>query len=143
MKHPEQLVSRRIPCKLLTPPVVWSGICLLMACIATNLIAEEFQSTRASGSTIMKSDGAKILREGTRIETRLCLCRSAGDRLVVEFEDEKRSLIALENLAAQRILKSVVDDTNDSEWMVTGQITEFREHNYILLERATRASSSQ
>ena len=127
---------RRVPypTTVFAHPLVWVGPCLLFACIASQIWANSPQ-TDPTGTS---HTPPQILREGTKIELRSCECRAAGERLMVEFKEEKRMLVALENLAAQRILKAVVDDPQDSAWTVTGQLTEFRDQNFILLQRVIR-----
>ncbi len=87
-----------------------------------------------------KSPKETLLREGARIESRRSKCRIAGDRLVIEFDDG-RTLDALPNLAAQRVFQACRDDASDSDWMVSGKITEFQSLNYLLLENVVRASA--
>ncbi|MEZ6135032.1 MAG: hypothetical protein R3C53_09005 [Pirellulaceae bacterium] len=105
--------------------------------MATSLIA----SDNATGAAQEVAVAETILREGTRIESKAGECRSDGERLAITFNDGKsHTMIALENLAAQRILQAVSDDSNDKGWIVTGSVTEFQGRNFILLERVTRVS---
>jgi hypothetical protein len=79
-----------------------------------------------------------LLREGTRLVEQPAICRSSGDRLLITLGDQAAPLVALENLAAQRILKAVLNDVGDDRWTVGGQITEFQDRNYLLLDRVVR-----
>jgi hypothetical protein len=89
--------------------------------------------------TIDKATGeVTLLREGTRLVEEPAICRSSGDRLLITLGEQSAPLVALENLAAQRILKAVLDDVGDDRWIVGGQITEFQERNYLLLDRVVR-----
>jgi hypothetical protein len=83
------------------------------------------------------------MREGTRIESRSAVCRFNGERLNVDLEEFERPILALENLAAQRILDTIRNDPNDDQWLLTGTITEFRGSNYLLLERVKRDASNK
>jgi hypothetical protein len=56
--------------------------------------------------------------------------------------NDSRQLLALENLASQRILKAVMNDASDSKWIVSGVVTEFQERNYLMLDRVSRASQN-
>ncbi len=96
---------------------------------------EEVAPQSAPASSASQSN---LIREGTRIVDRQAVCRSSGDQLLIDFTAEAEPLVALENLAAQRILKAVMDDAGDETWIVNGQITEFQGHNYILLNRVNR-----
>jgi hypothetical protein len=87
------------------------------------------------------SDGpqpVKLIREGTRIDDRPAVCRFNGERLSVELDGQENAILALENLAAQRILVAVRDDPNDNRWLLNGTITEFLGSNYVMLERVKR-----
>lgn len=79
-----------------------------------------------------------LMREGTRIVDRPVVCRCSGERLLITVDEDTPPLIALENLAAQRILKAVLDDAADERWIIDGQVTEFHNRNYLLLERVVR-----
>ncbi|MEO8270271.1 MAG: hypothetical protein ABI557_11170 [Aureliella sp.] len=81
---------------------------------------------------------SELLREGTKIVNQSAICRSSQDRLQLTLVDTSIPLIALENLASQRILKANMDDAGDERWVINGQITEFQGHNFILLDRVMR-----
>lgn len=80
----------------------------------------------------------KVLREGTTINKAPVTCRASGDRLQIMFSDYRRRMSVLENLAAQRILKAVIEDSHDTSWVVSGTVTEFKGRNYLLITRAQR-----
>jgi hypothetical protein len=105
-----------------------TGLSLVMA-------ADPLQQTETDAKAI---DEVTLLREGTRLVEEPAICRSSGDRLLITLGDNSTALVALENLAAQRILKAVLDDVGDDRWIVGGQITEFQERNYLLLDRVVR-----
>jgi hypothetical protein len=48
-------------------------------------------------------------------------------------------MTALENLTSQRVLKAVLDDASDSQWTISGLVTEFQDRNFILLDRVVRS----
>lgn len=117
---------------------VWVLLAIVGAGIASNLSAVEDVATAPMKS--QKSAKELLLREGARIESKRAKCRVAGERLVVEFDDG-RTLDALANLAAQRVFQACRDDASDSEWILSGKITEFQNLNYLLLENVVRAPS--
>lgn len=82
----------------------------------------------------------QLLREGARVVNQLVTCRSAGDRLLVELPQASVPVVALENLAAQRILQAILDDLGSEQWIINGSITEFQGRNFILLDRVARQS---
>lgn len=81
-----------------------------------------------------------VLREGTNVEFERVICENRGERLVLEIPETHSSYIALENLAAQRILEALVDNESDRYWSCTGSLTEFRGKNFLMLKRVRRAA---
>lgn len=124
--------------RLLRLPAFWIGTLLTIAGLASNLATGQANGEKTEASRPVLENQVRLLREGSRIDNQHALCRDAGDRLVVELTEDNRVLPALENLAAQRILKSVQDDSGDERWIVNGLVTEFQEANYILLDRVVR-----
>jgi len=87
------------------------------------------------------AEGLERWREGHRVENanaQLTILES--ERFSASLNNGERSLIVLENLALQRIAEAMKIDSSDSRWVISGKITEFREHNYLWIERATRAA---
>lgn len=110
-----------------------------LAAIGSNLAAGDGRNDEKSVASVAVREPAKLMREGARLESRLMIVRSSGENLTLEAEDDKQSFEALENLALERILQAVRADSNDKRWLVTGQVTEYRGRNFILLERVSRA----
>ncbi len=109
-----------------------AAIALLMAggTLKISAIGQESLATTPGNA-------AKLMREGSRIEASVIKFRAAGERLTAQLADQ-RTVTALENLAAQRVLKAVIEDPKDDEWKVTGTITEFNNRNFLLLEHVKR-----
>lgn len=80
----------------------------------------------------------QLMREGAKLVNQPVTCRGSGDRLLVELPQASLPLVALENLASQRILQAILDDTGSERWIINGSVTEFQGRNYILLDRVTR-----
>lgn len=116
-------------------PSFWIVAFILVAAVVSNLATGQTDREPPSSEPTQ----AKLMREGTRIESLHTQCRNVGDRLVVEIAEDTRPLEALENLASQRILQAVSDEASSNGWIVNGQITEFQGRNYILLDKVTRA----
>lgn len=110
-----------------------------LAAIGSNLAAGDGSSRTDAQTDAGTREPGKLMREGARIESKLMLVRSAGENLILEMEDDKQAFEALENLALERILQAVRADAGDKRWLITGQATEYRGRNYILLERVSRA----
>ena len=121
-------------------PMFWLLNLIGLAAIGSNLTAGDGASARTEPpADIGAREPGKLIREGARIESKLMVVRSTGDTLILEAEEDKQSFEALENLALERVLQAVRADSGDKRWLVTGQATEYRGRNYILLERASRA----
>lgn len=123
---------------LLRSRLVWVLLALASAGVASNLSAVE--DSPVAPVNAQKSTREMLLREGARVEAKRAKCRVAGERLLIEFDDG-RTLDALANLAAQRVFQACRDDESDSEWIVSGKITEFQNMNYLFLESVLRAPS--
>jgi hypothetical protein len=120
-------------------PAFWIGTSICMAGVVSNLSNGQTDSPELL-SPAAENELAKLMREGTRVENRSAICRSSGGRLMVDIAGLGK-LLALENLAAQRILKAVLDDGEDVQWYVSGQITEYQGGNFLLLDRVSRGAS--
>ena len=110
-----------------------------LAAIGSNLAAGDGRNDDKPAPVTALRSPDKLMREGARLESRVMIVRSSGDSLTLEAEDDKQAFEALENLALERILQSVRADSNDKRWLVTGQVTEYRGRNFLMLERVTRA----
>jgi hypothetical protein len=120
-------------------PFAWLLLCIVMAAVASNLIARD--PAQSSGlSAAAAQEDAVMVREGARIEGRPMRARISGDTLIWQAEDSRQAFETLENLALERVLHAIRNDTSDRQWTVTGTVTEFQGRNYILLERVTRAA---
>jgi hypothetical protein len=116
--------------------LAWLLLAIASAGVASNLSAIE----DAPAANAKRPTSDTLLREGARVEAKRAKCRVAGERLLIEFDDG-RTLDALANLAAQRVFQACRDDSTDSEWIISGKITEFQNMNYLLLESVLRAPS--
>ncbi len=124
--------------RIVRQPAFWIGLSLGAMAVVSNLATGQAQDGPAETSKDTAAVSLKLMREGTRIVNIKATCRSSVDRLVVDLGEGSQPLTALENLASQRILKSVLDDAADAVWIINGQITEFNDRNYILLDRVVR-----
>ncbi len=124
--------------KIVGFPAFWIVVGLLGAGLISNLASGQSEDSSKQSESKGIESSMSLMREGTKVVNAHAFCRSNGDRLVVALENQDLPIVALENLAAQRILKAVMDDLNDERWVVNGQITEFQGHNYLLLDRVSR-----
>ncbi len=81
---------------------------------------------------------AKILREGTSVPEMVGIFRIVGDRAQFVERDSSRTFRCLENLMLQRVHQVIGDEPNETAWTVTGQVTEFKGENFLLIEMLRR-----
>lgn len=120
-------------------PMFWLLNLMGLAAVGSNLTAGDGDQPSIGQTVNATRELGKLMREGSRIESKMMLVRSGGESLMLEYEEEKQAFEALENLALERVLQAVRADSNDKRWLVTGHITEYRGRNFIFLERVTRA----
>jgi len=82
----------------------------------------------------------KRIREGTAFKNKRCLFRVSGNRVVLFSEDESERYFCLENLNLERIIKVVQENPAQQIWSVDGFYTEYREENFVSIQRAVIAS---
>jgi hypothetical protein len=77
------------------------------------------------------------LREGTRLKDVTGRFRQSGDSLTF-IDGENREITGLPNLNLERILRTLktVEEPESITWSVSGSVTEFSGHNYLLISRA-------
>lgn len=82
------------------------------------------------------TEGVQIQREGTPVVELLGHFNVQGERVSFQSHDQSLSLVALENLALERISRQVAETPKLLTWAVTGSITEYRGQNFLLVSRA-------
>ena len=93
-----------------------------------------------AGAELVAGDPPAVRqREGTEIPSTRGRFAEVGRRWVFTFDDGSRSYRVLENLALQRVVHAVRQDAEDNRWTVQGTLTEFDEHNLLLLKTVVRA----
>jgi hypothetical protein len=105
--------------------------------------ASDQQTTREpirdfTGRPEQELGAAKLrLREGTRLKDVAGRFRQSGDSLTF-IDGETREITGLPNLNLERILRMLktVEEPESITWSVSGTITEFSGHNYLLISRA-------
>jgi len=55
---------------------------------------------------------------------------------VFSATDSKLSMVCMENLNLERIVRAITDNTEQLEWRVSGTLTEYGGANFLLVERA-------
>jgi hypothetical protein len=89
-------------------------------------------ATSAAG----KAKGADRLREGTRLIDVVGAFQSVGgDSVSFSPGGNKDSFRVLENLALERVSRTLDENRGTRQWVVSGTITEYRGSNYLLLTK--------
>jgi hypothetical protein len=83
------------------------------------------------------SKASERLREGTKLIDVVGTFQSAGgDSISFSRDGGKDSFRVLENLALQRVSQALDDNRGGTrQWVVSGEITEFRGNNYLLVKK--------
>lgn len=83
------------------------------------------------------------LREGTKLRDAIGRFRQNGDTLVF-VDSQDREITGLPNLNLERVARMLrtLEEPESVTWSVSGTITEFGGHNYVLLSRAVSKSIS-
>jgi hypothetical protein len=79
---------------------------------------------------------AERLREGTHLTDEVGTFQNVGDRIAFIPSGDKDSYRVLENLALERIGRTLDDGRGQRPWVVSGVITEFRGSNFLLITKA-------
>jgi hypothetical protein len=112
-----------------------AGICLAWRITAS--AAEEAAPTSTSGAEAHADDKpAQRLREGTPLEDLMGQFKVLGDRATFYVKDSNAKYNCLENLNLERVTNQLAENPEAQDWTVSGQITEYRGSNYLLLSRA-------
>lgn len=75
-------------------------------------------------------------REGSRLVNQLGNFKLSGEHVTFISTDGKLKLDALENLAVERVARTIGDSPDQLEWSISGVITECRGSNYLLVTQA-------
>jgi hypothetical protein len=80
---------------------------------------------------------AERLRENTRlVDVTGTFQATGGDSVSFSPSGNKDSLRVLENLALERISRTLDENRGSRQWVVSGTVTEYRGNNYLLVTKA-------
>lgn len=82
------------------------------------------------------------IREGTEFNDQAGYFRITGNRVTFFTADGKGRFMGLENLNLERISRAISNNPAQLEWMVSGEITEYRGANFLLVHRAVLTTGS-
>lgn len=81
-------------------------------------------------------------REGSLVTDKLGVFQLNGARALFRFADNSSTIQVLENLALERVVRTMDEIRTDRYWSVSGSYTEYRGENFLLLQRAVLTSKS-
>ena len=87
------------------------------------------------GAALPPSAQGLRMREGSVLTDREGKFMTAGDRITFYLSDGDESFRMLENLALERVWR-MLENARDRQWPVSGEVTEYRGANYLLITRA-------
>ncbi len=79
-------------------------------------------------------------REGIGTTDQMGTFQVTGSRIQFRTADEKTTVRVLENLALERVLRTIDETRTERLWSISGTFTEFHGENYLLLNRAVLTS---
>lgn len=91
-------------------------------------------------STVRQDDNR--IREGTEFNDQVGYFRITGNRVTFFTADGRGRFMGLENLNLERISRAISDNPAQLEWMISGEITEYRGANFLLVHRAILTTGS-
>ncbi|REJ66850.1 MAG: hypothetical protein DWQ31_13030 [Planctomycetota bacterium] len=105
------------------------------------------EATRGESAAAASSRNFRHLREGEHLNDVLGYFVVHGDQVTFYSEGEredgsdKLKLIALPNLNLERFRNDSSAANRDVRWLISGTVTEYQDHNYILLGRVLKKAS--
>ena len=125
----------------LQSPAFWVILSSVGLAISANIATKNgslSDSMSFAQEQVAAAQKAKILREGTSVPEMIGIFRVVGDRAQFVERDSSRAFRCLENLMLQRVYQVITDEANETAWTVTGQVTEFKGENFLLIEMLRR-----
>lgn len=116
--------------------VLLSGVALAWAKNRDGVPVAGSAASIGGNSQTDKPVAGSQLREGSEFLDQRGYFKQVRDRVIFFTADGKRQLVGLENLALERVQRSVSDNPTQQDWIVSGTATEFRGANYLLIRRA-------
>jgi lipopolysaccharide export system protein LptC len=116
----------------------WISILMVLAAVGlTWNLADGAPEEAALPAAESPSDKpAQRIREGTPLEDVTGQFKMLGDRATFYVKDSNAKYNCLENLNLERVTNQLAENPDAQDWTVSGQITEYRGANYLLLGRA-------
>jgi hypothetical protein len=111
----------------LLPIALWAATCVI--------------SHHLNGQTPVNPQSTpRQIREGEMVEFVGAL-ELSGDRAVFYPQEGGEPLRLLENLALERVTRLLRETHAERQWLVSGEITEYRGANFLLLHKAVQRAT--
>jgi hypothetical protein len=81
-------------------------------------------------------------REGTRVSGLVGDFKETGRRWTFHSETSDLTYRILENQSLERITKAIQEDPQDRHWKIAGELTEYLDENFLLIDRVERATQN-
>lgn len=107
--------------------------------VSSNMVTKQ-RPTRLGAATIMVTGRDLTRTEQPTTDTELINQKQASE--AVSTNVKVQHILLAENLMLQRIVEAVIEDPADDRWTVSGEITEFRNQNRLLIHTAQRTNDN-
>lgn len=104
-------------------------------------VAAPAVAATAAGGRMEGGQAGSRWREGSRLVDQVGSFTLAGERATFVSADGKLKFDCLENLCAERVMRTITDSPDPLQWSVCGIVTECRGSNYLLLTQAVLKSA--
>ncbi len=126
----------------LKKPIFWIAIAAASIAFLVNVspartsdaaIAKESKQASAQDLSSMQREGAKLAKVVGTFQ------QSSGRFCFVPKSNPKQNYCCLENLMLQRVAVALGEQSSFAEWKISGELTEFQDANYLIIQTAERA----
>ena len=125
----------------LKQPAIWFAATILAIAFAVNVTPARTEDSSVSTNAKVAAEAKQSIRnEGDELNRQRGNFRRTSGRIwFVPSSDPKAAIACLENLMLQRITRALDDQSNFNDWLVSGELTQYDEANYLLVKAARRA----
>ena len=103
---------------------------------ASTSVAYALENSNDAAQRSEEEDEGQLVREGVRLHAELGEFKVRGDRAIFISQDGGQHYGGLENQNLERIVLKISDNPTQLTWEVTGDVTEYRGTNYLLVTHA-------
>lgn len=141
-----QTKALKLMAKNVRNPATWVVAAIAAVAFAVNVTPANSESN-ADPDRSDVIPGAAAYREGHKLHEVVGDFRSVGGRIVFVTQSREVTtspgvgggLVCLENLLLQRVAAAMKEQGSLDDWLVSGEVTEFQELNFVYLRTARRS----